>query len=135
MSAVRRAIGPGAMVLAAGLAMLGCGGGVYLGVEVGDDDDGTPPSVSIAAAASTARAGDEVGLVAAAADASGIESVDFYRLDGNVSVLLGEDGVAPFEWAATMPSDGRTEVRFFARATDGSGVRADSRPVRVSIRP
>lgn len=118
---------------AAVVAASGCGGSAYIGITLGDDEDGTPPSVSIAANPSTVVVGGSVHLVAAAADASGIESVAFYRIDGGVPVLLGSDGTAPFEWNATAPSDGRGQVSFFARARDGSGERADSSLVSVTL--
>lgn len=105
-----------AVALVVIVAASGCGGSAYIGITLGDDEDGTPPSVSIAANPSTVVVGGSVHLVAAAADASGIESVAFYRIDGGVPVLLGSDGTAPFEWDATAPSDGRGQVSFFARA-------------------
>ncbi len=127
---MRRLVMHGAAALAVWLG--GCGGGVYVGIGLGDDD-GTPPSVSLAASPSSAAPGGRVRLVAAAADANGIDSVAFYRLDGGVPVLLGSDSVSPFEWDAEVPADGRTQVSFFARAQDGSGERADSASVSVSI--
>jgi Bacterial Ig domain len=118
------------------LAVLGlgaCGGGFYLGYEYGFDD--TPPSVSLAVASTSVRAGDVLQVSAAAADDYGIDSVAFYRLDGNGAVLLGSDGREPYNWQVTVPSDGRTVLTLFARATDWDGNRTDSVAVSVNVLP
>jgi Bacterial Ig domain len=118
------------------LAVLGlgaCGGGFYLGYEYGLDN--TPPSVSLAVANTSVRAGDVLRVSAAAADDNGIDNVAFYRLDGNGAVLLGSDGRDPYEWQVTVPSDGRTVLTLFARATDWDGNRADSAAVSVNVLP
>jgi Bacterial Ig domain len=120
-----------APLLALGLAA--CGGGFYLGYEYGFDD--TPPSVSLAVASTSARAGDVLRVSAAAADDTGVDSVAFYRLDGNGAVLLGSDGREPYDWQVTVPSDGRTVLTLFARATDWDGNRADSVAVSVNVLP
>jgi len=121
--------------LALGVAALlaGCGGGVFIGWDGGFDD--SPPSVSLAAESSTVQAGQTLRVFAAAADESGIDTVAFYRYDGNRSVLLGSDGRAPYEWQLVVPSDGRTVLTLFARATDNEGNRADSDLVSVSVTP
>lgn len=121
------------LVLIATLAMVACGGGFSLYID--GSYESSPPSVSLAAAQTTVRAGETVRLVAAASDESGIESVAFYRLDGGSAVLLGADGGEPFEWAAVAPDDGRAALVVFARATDGAGNRADSDAVSVTIVP
>jgi hypothetical protein len=118
------------------LAVLGlgaCGGGFYLGYEYGFDD--TPPSVSLAVANTSVRAGDVLQVSAAAADDTGIDSVAFYRLDGNGAVLLGSDGREPYTWQVMVPADGRTVLTLFARATDWDGNRADSVAVSVNVLP
>ncbi len=112
-----------------------CGGGLYVGVGLSDDeDDNTPPAVSLVASPSSVGPGDTVRLSAAAADASGIEQVAFYRLDAGRQVLLGTDDVSPFEWQEAAPS-GVATLSYFARATDRSGERGDSAIVTVSVRP
>lgn len=122
------------LVLAAPLlaALAACGGGLY--ISFGDDNLG-PPSVSLAAAQTSVRAGDSVRVVAAAADENGIDEVALYRLDGNAAVRLGSDGSAPYEWQVLVPSDGRTTLRLFARATDGVGDRADSDLLTLTVTP
>ena len=112
------------------LALAGCGGGVWIGV--GDDDN--PPDVSLVAGADSAAAGQTVRLSAAASDDWGVDYVAFYRLDDNGNaVLLGSDGVGPYQWDATMPDSSATGVRFFARAIDGAGQAAESEIVVVTL--
>lgn len=118
-------------VLACGV-LASCGGGVYL--ELGDYDS-LPPVVDLAAAAVSARAGDSVRLIAAAADENGIDEVRFYRYDGNTAVRLGSDGFSPYDWQLLVPADGRTSVIVFARAFDNAGNAADSNLVTISITP
>jgi hypothetical protein len=48
-------------------------------------------------------------------------------------VLLGSDGVGPYQWDATMPSSNAAGVRFFARAVDGAGQAAESQIVVVTL--
>ena len=114
-------------------ALAGCGGGFYLGID--GSFDNTPPSVSLAAGASSVQAGQSLRVVAAAADDSGIDRVAFYQLDGNTAVLLGSDGREPYEWNVLVPSDGRGELTLFARAYDWDGNRADSARVVVTVLP
>jgi len=117
-------------VAAAALATLGaCGGGIYFGF------DNAPPAVSLTTAAGSVAAGQSVRFVAAAADESGIDSVAFYRVDGNGAVLLGSDGSEPYEWNVTAPADGRNSLSVFARATDNSGNQTDSATVTISVTP
>ena len=119
----------------AGVLLAGCGGGLSIGIGVGGGFDFSPPSVSLVAAQGSVLAGQSVKLSAAAADESGIESVAFYRLDGNAAVFLGTDRSEPFEWQAFAPTDGRDRLLVFARATDGEGNQADSASVEVVITP
>ena len=126
---------PAAMLLALGAsAGLGaCGGGVFIGFDGSFDD--SPPSVSLAAESSAVQAGQTLRVFAAAADESGIDTVAFYRYDGDRSVLLGSDGRSPYEWLLVVPNDGRTVLTVFARATDNAGNRADSALVSVTVTP
>jgi hypothetical protein len=117
------------------MSLISCGGGLSIGIGYGGSLDVWPPSVSLAAAQSSVAAGAGVMLAAAAADESGIDSVAFYRLDGDREVLLGSDGSEPFEWQAVAPTDGRTTMTVFARATDRAGKRADSRALQIAVTP
>jgi hypothetical protein len=121
------------LALLVALALSACGGGFYLGYDYSYDD--TDPSVSLAVASTSVRAGDVLDISAAAADDSGIDSVAFYRYDDNSIVRLGSDGRAPYDWQLTVPSDGRSVLRLFARATDWNGNRADSAVVSVNVLP
>ena len=115
------------------LVLGACGGGVFLSIG---DIDGFDPSVSLASAADSVRAGQTVRFAAAAADESGIDHVAFYRIEPNGGmVLLGTDTREPYEWVATAPDDGRAALEVFARARDGSGREADSHVVSVTIIP
>jgi hypothetical protein len=117
-------------VLGAAWLLTACGGGFYY-----EDSDDVPPEVSVAAPPE-ARAGAAVRLTAAAVDDwSGVYQVGFYRLDGNVAILLGTDRSRPYEWTMTVPSDGRTHVDVFAWAEDRDGNEADSSVVRIAIVP
>ena len=115
------------------LSLAACGGGLSIGFGSGFDD--FAPAVSLATAASSVQAGQPVRYVAAATDENGIESVAFYRIDGDGSTLLGSDGEFPYEWTATAPSDGRTSLSVFARATDNHGHQADSAIVTIPVTP
>jgi hypothetical protein len=116
-----------ALALVSAFALAGCGGGISIGLTYGfgDDLEGTPPSVSIAAPAGPVQAGQVITLVAAA----------FYRVDGVGTTLLGSDGSAPYEWSTVVPTDGRTTLQVFAHALDNSGQRSDSQVVSVTVVP
>jgi hypothetical protein len=121
------------LVLLAAAALSSCGGSLSFGFGTFFDD--SPPSVSVAAAQASVRAGQQVRVVAAAADENGIDSVAFYRVDGNASVLLGFDTTEPYEWQVAAPVDGRSTLDVFARATDNAGNHADSAVVSIAITP
>ena len=120
-----------AVALSAALAA--CGGGLFIGIDGGFDD--SPPSVSLVAGAATVAAGQPLRLVAAAADESGIDRVEFFRFDGPDAVRLATLGGPPWEITTIVPADGRTQLQLFARATDGEGNRADSAVVTVTVTP
>ena len=114
------------------LSLAGCGGGIW--INYADDNwDVRPPSVSIAAAASSVPPGGTLRVVAAAADESGIDEVAFFRRDAGGWTLLGRDRSEPYEWLVDVPADGRTVVELFARATDRSGLSADSAVIAVPV--
>lgn len=121
------------LVAAASSMFAACGGGLW--VSIGDlDGDGRSPSVSLVAAASAVAPGGTLDVAAAAADADGIEDVAFYRRDGGAWVFLGSDRQPPYEWPVPVPSDGRSTLEVFARASDRSGAQADSAVLTVSVR-
>ena len=124
----------GSCFTAASVALLlsGCGGGVYLGYEWGDDH---PPRVDLVASATEALPGEAVRLVASASDSSGyVDRVTFYRYDGNRLQPLGTDRSAPFEAVLVVPADGRPVVNVVAEAVDGDGESATSGIVGVTVR-
>lgn len=122
----------GPWMMAALLA--GCGGGLWIGI--GDDDwDNSAPTVSLVAATPTVVAGGTLHVAAAAADEDGIYDVAFYRRDGLVWTFLGRDPAAPYEWYVPVPADGRTLLEVFARATDNTGLQADSDVLQVTVLP
>ena len=111
-----------------------CGGGVYLGIELGDPGD-ADPSVALTAAVSEAPAGATVRLAAAASDDFGVDAVSFYREDAQGALLLGSDGRAPYEFDTVIPaSNAGTVWRYFARAVDGAGQSSDSAAVEIVVR-
>jgi hypothetical protein len=126
-----------ARVLAAwacAVALVACGGGVYLGIELGDPGD-REPSVALTASATEAAAGASVRLAAAASDDFGVDTVSFYREDAQGAVLLGTDGQAPYEFDTVIPASSPGAVwRYFARAVDGAGQSSDSATVQITVR-
>ncbi len=124
---VRAAVG-------AALVLSGCGGGFFVGINIGGGDgDGFAPDVSIVANVGSAAPGATVQLTAAASDADGIDQVTFFRLEGADAVLLGSDDTSPYQADAQVPLDAGATVSFFARATDRSGERRDSAPVTLAV--
>jgi hypothetical protein len=113
----------------AGTGLAACGVGVSIGI--GPDDD--PPSVSLAAAPSTAAPGELIGLVAAASDDYVVREVLFFRVDAGGDVLIGRDSSAPYAVETALPAGASSEVRYFARAVDDAGQRADSQEVAVTV--
>lgn len=122
-----------ALLAAVGL-MAGCGGGISIGFGFRGDGDTSPPSITLAASASTAAPGEALTLAAAAADESGIDSVTFYRVDGVAnSPSLGSALRPPYTLRVTVPSDGRSTFTVFARAIDFAGNRSDSARVDIAV--
>ncbi len=120
-----------ALTLVTPLLLAGCGGGLYIGWGGGDDDG--DPSVSITSAQASVAAGGVLRVAAAASDDSGIDSVAFYRLDGDIATRLGSDGGEPYQWDIAVPADGRSAVSVFARARDNWGNEADSALLTVPV--
>lgn len=124
------------VLVAVPLLLASCGGGVFIGYGSSRDCCDGLPSVSLAASPTAARPGDAIGLVAAASDDFGMDSVAFFRVDasGNAQ-LLGSDGVVPYTWDTTLPNTGQSSVSYFARAFDDLGQRSDSALVSVAVLP
>jgi len=124
----------GLAALACSAVLAACGGGVFIGIEMGDPGD-EEPSVALTAAVSEAAAGATVRLAAAASDDFGVDVVSFYREDAQGAVLLGSDGLAPYQIDTVIPASAPGTVwRYFARAIDGAGQRSDSAPVDITVR-
>jgi hypothetical protein len=113
------------------LGLAACEAGLYFGI--GPDDD--PPTVSLAATATSAVPGERIGLVAAASDDYRIDDVSFYRVEGNGgNTLLARDSSEPYSVETLMPSNAVGTVQFFARARDDAGQERDSALVSVAVR-
>ena len=119
--------------MAIAAALVGCGGGITIGFGGGTSFDDGPPSVSLVASSGSVVAGQNVVLTAAAADASGIDTVGFFRLDPGVQVPLGTITRPPYQLSVTAPNDGRTVLRVFARAIDNVGERSDSAVLEIVV--
>jgi hypothetical protein len=115
--------------------LAGCGGGIFLGVELGGSSD-RPPSVALSAAGSEAAANDTVRLAAAASDDFGVDSVAFYRQEAvGPATLLASDTRSPYQIDTLIPaSPAGTVWRYFARAFDGAGQHSDSEVVEITVR-
>lgn len=111
----------------------GCGGGLWVGVDVGGD--GEAPDVSITSAAEQAVAGSTVRVVVAASDPDGIEQVWFYRLDGDGWTQLEgcKEEVRPYTCDVFVPADGRLQVQIRARAFDTWDDEADSNVLTLPV--
>jgi hypothetical protein len=118
---------------ACAVLLAACGGGLYVGVDVGGD--GEPPDVSIASAATEVLAGTSFRVVAAASDPDGIEQVWFYRLDGDRWTELADchEEERPYECDVFVPADGRLTVQVRARAFDGWDDEADSNVLTLPV--
>jgi hypothetical protein len=116
--------------LAAAWVLAACG--VSIGLGFGPDDD--PPNVSLAAAPQSGAPGERIGLVAAANDDFTVVEVQFYRIDVGGDTLLGRDTDAPYALETVLPAGASGTVRYFARAIDDAGQRAESQVVTVTVR-
>jgi hypothetical protein len=105
---------------------------VGLNIGIGPDDD--PPSVSLAAAPSTAAPGERIGLVAAASDDYSVREVQFWRIDAGGDTLIGVDANAPYALETVLPAGAGGEVRYFARAVDDANQATRSSDAVVTVR-
>jgi hypothetical protein len=113
------------------IALAACEAGLYFGI--GPDDD--PPTVSLAATATSAAPGERIGLVAAASDDYRIDDVSFYRVESSGgNTLLTRDSSEPYSMETVLPSNAVGTVQFFARARDDAGQERDSALVSVAVR-
>jgi hypothetical protein len=129
-----RTLARAAAVLPWLVVLASCGGGVYLGIDIGGPDD-RPPNVSLAVSPDAAVRGQPVQLAAAASDDYGVDYVEFYRLDAGGSVLLAVDGQAPFQFTTAVPGNAPGSLQFLARAVDGARQSRDSGVVTVIVLP
>lgn len=123
------------LVVAVAVAVAGCGGGIYIGGEIGDDDD--PPRVTLGLVPATLQGGTAVTLTASASDDSGfVEQVDFFIVIDGQRRFLGADLTRPYGITVTLPAVARdTPAEIFARAYDGWGQRGDSAVAAVTLTP
>jgi Bacterial Ig domain len=138
MPSIRRLL----LALTLPLALAGCGGGLVVGLDLGYggvyyetdlSDNDNPPSVSIAASASSARVGDAVRLIAAASDDYGVRVVEFFRVDENRATLLASVSAPPYQIDTVVPATNASAVFYMARAVDDAGHYRDSTFVTVTI--
>lgn len=121
--------------LAGGLAVLSlgaCGGGLYVDVGDGYDDDDRP-TVSLSATPTEAAPGDTVLLEADARDDYGVDSVTLYREVGSGSIELGRQYRRPYEFLVTVPSSAGSQLAFYVVARDDVGQSSSSRTVIVDV--
>jgi hypothetical protein len=133
-----------ALLVAATLALSGCGGGVSVGVGIGygyDYDDGyddgdSAPTVTLGLSTLSAGAGTTVRLTAQPYDDYAVTQVDFDLAypDGRV-VALGGVRSAPWQLDVVLPAGtGGNVLNLRARAWDDAGQSGFSRWIGVSVR-
>jgi hypothetical protein len=135
-----------ALLVAATLALSGCGGGVSVGVGIGygygygyDDSDGygdSAPTVTLGLSTLSAGAGTTVRLTAQPYDDYAVTQVDFDLAypDGRV-VALGGVRSAPWQLDVVLPAGtGGNVLNLRARAWDDAGQSGFSRWIGVSVR-
>jgi hypothetical protein len=124
------------------LGLVGCGGGVAVGLDLGYggvyyeadlSDDDRPPSVSIASSTNVARVGDAVRLIAAASDDYRVRAVEFFRVDETSAILLARVSAPPYQIDTVVPPTNASAVFYMARAIDDVGQYRDSTFVTVTI--
>lgn len=115
------------------LLLTACGGGLYL--EVGDDYDGPPPTISVTASSGTARRGDIIRLSAAISAPNGIDRITFYRVDPGVSTLLATLYGPPAQVDTPIPVNAGGSVTYWARICDNAGYCSESSNVTVTVTP
>lgn len=131
----RVAAARGLAALACAAVLAGCGGGIFLGFEIGDSDD-RPPNVALSSAVSEADPLAIVRLAAAASDDFGVDAVSFYREEtAGPPTLLATVTLPPYQLDTQIPASAAGTVwRYFARAFDSSGQHTDSERVAITVR-
>ncbi len=125
---VRHAAG----VLLAAALLAGCGGGVSIGIGIGEDDD--PPRVSLVVSPTQAVPGQTVTLLADARDDFGVDYVAFYQvLPSGGARRLDIVFVPPYQLSVVLPADALNPTQFFARAVDGANQFGDSALATVQV--
>jgi hypothetical protein len=115
----------GTLLVAATLALAGCGGGVYIGVDGTGD---SPPSVTLNVSRSSAFVGDRIALDADARDDYAIDHVEFWYDDGsgrNTQRMIS-DFSWPYAVDTVMPSTPYGGVSYQAIAVDDAGQRTST---------
>jgi hypothetical protein len=122
-----------AAVLLAALLLAGCGGGVAIGIGIGEDDD--PPRVSLVVSPTQAVPGQAVTLLADARDDFGVDYVAFYQVlpNGGARRLEPIVFVPPYQLSVVLPADALNPTQFFARAVDGLNQFGDSALATVQV--
>jgi hypothetical protein len=109
------------------LLLAGCGGTA---------DESDPPEIGLGAFVITQPSGTTgatVAMLALARDDEGVTQVQFFRVSGTSSVLLGTASAPPYQLQVVLPVEATGTVRFFARATDTDANTTDSAPVTVTV--
>lgn len=125
----RRTAGIACLGLAGALAS--CGGGVFVGIDGGDN----PPDVALVVSPRAGFPGDPIDLDAAASDDFAVRRVEFYLSDRGSVVFLGSDSAPPYGWSTSVPLTPAFEVSYLARAVDDVGQVTDSAWVVVDVLP
>ncbi|RZS47403.1 Ig-like domain-containing protein [Sphaerotilus mobilis] len=114
----------GALLLTATLALGGCGGGIYIGIDGSGD---SPPNVSLAIA--TSRVGNEVtiDMSAFATDDYRVTKVEFWFIDdlGNRS-MIATDFTSPYSANDFFRIVRTGSIFYLARAFDDNGQYTDT---------
>jgi hypothetical protein len=125
------------LLVAATLALSGCGGGISVGVGIGGYGYGdSAPTVTLGLSTLSAGAGTTVRLTAQPYDDYAITQVDFDLAypDGRV-VALGGVRAAPWQLDVVLPAGtGGNVLSLRARAWDDTGQSGVSRWIGVSVR-
>ncbi|MGY0197569.1 hypothetical protein ACWA7J_21085 [Leptothrix sp. BB-4] len=110
----------GTLLAAATLALAGCGGGVYIGIDGSSD---SAPTVTLNVSRASAFTGDRIALDADARDDYAVDYVEFWYDDGsgrNTQMMI-RDYSWPYAVDTVMPNTGYGGVSYKAVAVDDAG--------------